>query len=257
VTVTVQHGPRECLPWPAQADFLSLSEDNINSLFGARRFTLSAFVSPGISPAKAALFLNPISQFEMLALFALQAAAADWYSTSGKNLKNGAGSTARLSGLNWFGFETTNEVFHGLWAHGLHDMVTEVAQRSFNCWRIPISAKVLQDWKAGQPLLKWGNNPMYNQDLEGKTNLDVFDAFLADVKKAGKMKIYLDCHSVLDGTYMNNLWYDGTHPPEYVIGALEWFAKRYKDEDTIVGIDVKNEPHGRCDKTDSVTSRTT
>jgi endoglucanase len=189
----------------------------------------------------------------MLALFALGVASADWYSTSGKNLKNGAGSTVRLSGLNWFGFETTNEVFHGLWAHGLHDMVTEVAQRSFNCWRIPISAKVLQDWKAGQPLAKWGNNPMYNQDLEGKTNLDVFDAFVADVKKAGKMKIYLDCHSVLDGTYMNNLWYDGTHPPEYVIGALEWFAKRYKDEDTIVGIDVKNEPHGRCDKTDAAT----
>jgi hypothetical protein len=42
-------------------------------------------------------------------------------------------------------------------------------------------AKVLQDWKAGQPLLKWGNNLMYNQDLEGKMNLDVLDAFLADV----------------------------------------------------------------------------
>jgi aryl-phospho-beta-D-glucosidase BglC (GH1 family) len=56
---------------------------------------------------------------------------------------------------------------------------------------------------------------------------------------------------------MNNFWYDGTHPPEYVIDGLECFAKRYKDEDTIVGINVKNEPHGCYDKTDSVTSRTT
>jgi hypothetical protein len=102
-------------------------------------------------------------------------------------------------------------------------MVDEVAARYFNCWRVPISGKVLRDWKNGSPNMNWGNNPMFNKDLEGKSNLEVFDQFVADIKQ-NNMKMYLDVHSVLDGTYMNNLWYDKSHPPEYIRGGLEWFA---------------------------------
>jgi endoglucanase len=187
----------------------------------------------------------------MLALFAARA-AADFYSTRGHSIVNGAGVTTRLSGLNWFGYETNNEIFHGLWANGLHTLVKAVADRGFNCFRVPISAKVLNDWRAGMPKTKWDNDPAYNADLQGKNNLEVFDAFVGDLKK-NNLKMYLDIHSVVDDSYMQNLWFDGAHPPEYLISGVEWFARRYRGDDTIVGIDVKNEPHGRCDKADSAT----
>jgi hypothetical protein len=187
----------------------------------------------------------------MFALFAARV-AADYYSTKGHSIVNGAGVTTRISGLNWFGYETNNEIFHGLWANGLHTLVKAVADRKFNCFRVPISAKVLNDWKSGMPKTKWDNDPAYNADLQGKNNLEVFEAFVADLKK-NNLRMYLDIHSVVDDSYMQNLWFDGTHPPEYLISGVEWFAKKYKGDDTIIGIDVKNEPHGRCDKTDAAT----
>jgi aryl-phospho-beta-D-glucosidase BglC (GH1 family) len=185
----------------------------------------------------------------MLSLF-LSAALCDWYSTSGSKIIDGTGKTVRLTGLNWFGFETTNEVFHGLWAVNLKTTMDEVAKRGFNCYRVPVSATVLAAWKAGAPNKAWGNNPMANPELEGKSNLDVFDSFLAECKKHNQ-KVYIDVHGVTDGSYMDPLWYTAAHPPEFIITGLEWFAERYKSDDTVVGIDIKNEPHGRCEQAEA------
>jgi hypothetical protein len=67
--------------------------------------------------------------------------------------------------------------------------------------------------------VKWNNHPNYNKDLDGKTNLEVFDTFVVDIKKAN-MKMDLDVHRVVDDSYMQNLWFDGTHPPEYLISDI-------------------------------------
>src|SRR5690349_20384023 len=36
--------------------------------------------------------------------------------TSGNKIIDSTGSTVRLTGINWFGMETDNKTFHGLWA---------------------------------------------------------------------------------------------------------------------------------------------
>src|SRR5437762_8143149 len=36
--------------------------------------------------------------------------------TSGSKIVDSTGATVRLTGLNWFGMETDNHTFHGLWA---------------------------------------------------------------------------------------------------------------------------------------------
>ena len=42
-----------------------------------------------------------------------------------------------------------------------------------------------------------------------------------------------------------NLWYTARITEEDFYTALEWLADRYKNNDTIIGIDLKNEPHGK------------
>jgi endoglucanase len=185
----------------------------------------------------------------MLALLFVASSSADWYSTSGHSIVNSAGKVVRLSGLNWFGYETNQQVFHGLWAGKLETIIDGVAERGFNAWRVPISAVVLNDWRAGKYNTDLGLNLNVNGDLEGLTNLDIFKKFLEIVKGKGH-RVFIDIHGVTDGSYMDNLWFTAAHPPEFIYTGLEWFADYFKDDDTVVGIDIKNEPHGRCDNPD-------
>ena len=41
------------------------------------------------------------------------------------------------------------------------------------------------------------------------------------------------------------LWYDDNFSEDDWLEALEWFTEYYKDDDTIIAIDLKNEPHGK------------
>jgi aryl-phospho-beta-D-glucosidase BglC (GH1 family) len=65
--------------------------------------------------------------------------------------------------------------------------------------------------------------------------------------KGHDIKVFIDIHGVTDGSYMDNLWFTDAYPPEFIYTGLEWFADYFKDDDTVIGIDIKNEPHGRCD----------
>ncbi len=44
-----------------------------------------------------------------------------------------------------------------------------------------------------------------------------------------------------------SLWYTDKFSAEDWCEALEWFADYYKDDDTILAIHLKNEPHGTAD----------
>jgi aryl-phospho-beta-D-glucosidase BglC (GH1 family) len=48
--------------------------------------------------------------------------------------------------------------------------------------------------------------------------------------------------------HMKNVWYEGDITEDVYIQALAWMAKRYKDDDTIIAYDLKNEPHGKPDE---------
>ena len=41
---------------------------------------------------------------------------AGYLHTSGNKIVDSTGATVRLTGINWFGMETDNQTFHGLWA---------------------------------------------------------------------------------------------------------------------------------------------
>nr|BAF57326.1 putative glycosyl hydrolase family5 [uncultured symbiotic protist of Hodotermopsis sjoestedti] len=174
--------------------------------------------------------------------------SANWLSTSGNKIVDGSGSQVKLQGLNWFGFETSVGCFHGLWAANLHDMVSEVAKRGFNVFRVPVSADLLHTWLDKKPEVPSSMNPQVNPDLDGLTNREIFDLFLVDCKKEG-LKVFIDVHGIAPDSYTDALW--GT--PEYLYKAVEFFADAYKDDDTVIGIDIKNEPHGECGSSSGAT----
>jgi aryl-phospho-beta-D-glucosidase BglC (GH1 family) len=57
----------------------------------------------------------------------------------------------------------------------------------------------------------------------------------------------MDIHSATTNAAGHNypLWYDDNYSTDDWLEALSWFAEYYKDDDTIIAIDLKNEPHGK------------
>jgi aryl-phospho-beta-D-glucosidase BglC (GH1 family) len=64
------------------------------------------------------------------------------------------------------------------------------------------------------------------------------------------IKIMMDVHCATTNAAGHNyaLWYDNKYSEKDWLDALAWFADYYKDDDTVIAIDLKNEPHGKKDE---------
>jgi aryl-phospho-beta-D-glucosidase BglC (GH1 family) len=168
----------------------------------------------------------------------------DWLHTRGNQIVDRNGNPVWLTGVNWFGYNATERVFHGLWSAHLETLVKSMAERGINIVRVPISAQLILEWKAGdfKPI---NVNTFANPELTGLNGLQVFDRYLALSKKYG-IKVMLDVHSAEadNSGHVYPVWYKGTITPELFYQSWEWITARYKNDDTIVAMDVKNEPHG-------------
>lgn len=174
----------------------------------------------------------------------------DWLSTEGNRIVDASGNPVWLTGANWFGFNTSDRVFHGLSTARLGDLLDAIASRGINVIRVPISTELLLEWKAGHAAAPTGVNTSVNADLAGKTSLQIFDAFLAGSKDRG-LKVILDVHSARADNmgHMAPMWYAGTITEQDFGDAWAWVAARYRHDDTVIGYDLKNEPHGQPSET--------
>ncbi len=59
--------------------------------------------------------------------------------TSGTQILNPSNQPFLISGVNWYGFETRDNVAHGLWTKDYKYILDEVKQYGFNTVRIPFS----------------------------------------------------------------------------------------------------------------------
>ena len=50
----------------------------------------------------------------------------------------------RMSGVNWYGFETTDEVVHGLWAQDYHYILNAIKSNGYNVIRMPMSNQMVE-----------------------------------------------------------------------------------------------------------------
>ena len=200
-------------------------------------------------------------------VFAADDTADDWLHAEGSRLFDKNGNEVWLTGANWFGFNCTECVPHYLWSGDIDDMVKDIAEHGVNVLRLPVSTELLYNWMVGDPdpiqSVNPNDDPNYpiNVDLinpDGSTmnSQQVFDVLLAKCKKYG-IKAFIDIHSPESNNSGHNygLWYgksftgrDGkkvTVTTDVWIETLAWCADHYKGDDTLIGFDLKNEPHSK------------
>jgi aryl-phospho-beta-D-glucosidase BglC (GH1 family) len=172
----------------------------------------------------------------------------DWLFTDGNKITDKDGKEVWLTGINWFGYNTGSNTFDGLWAADLNGSIKAIADRGFNLLRIPMSAELLLQWKSGNyPSANFNNATNYY--LVGRNSLEIFDYIVGQCRANG-IKIMIDIHSAKTDSmgHMSPMWYNGNITERDFISALEWCAERYKNDDTIIAYDLKNEPHGKANE---------
>ncbi len=173
-------------------------------------------------------------------------AGDDWLTTSGSHIVDMTGTEVWLTGCNWFGYNTGTNLFDGVWNCNLKETIESIADHGFNVLRVPMSAELLLQWKKGE-YPKANYNNAYNEELNSMNSLEIFDYVLSLCEKNG-MKVIIDIHSAKTDASGHNhpVWYNGDITEDDFVEALSWCAGRYKGNDTIIGYDLKNEPHGKA-----------
>ena len=195
----------------------------------------------------------------------------DWLHAVGSRLYDKDGNEVWLTGANWFGMNCTENSPHGLYAADINDFVENIANHGINIVRMPISTELLCSWMNGEPLeVKSMNcyaNPELSKNGDGKdpakNSMEIFDIIMQKMKKYG-IKVMVDVHSPAahNSGHNYNLWYydaSAADADNMAVGAysgeqitwdmwkdsITWLADKYKNDDTLIGYDLKNEPHGK------------
>jgi aryl-phospho-beta-D-glucosidase BglC (GH1 family) len=170
--------------------------------------------------------------------------SADFFHTSGNQILDVKGTPVRIAGVNWFGFETTTYVAHGLWARNYQDMMNQMVQLGFNTIRIPYSEDIFNSGHTPN-----GINFSLNPDLQGLSSLQILDKIVGYAGKIG-LRIILDEHSAMASNNANEqLWYipgNTTYTQQAWINDWVALAQRYAGNATVIGADLHNEPHGNA-----------
>ncbi len=172
----------------------------------------------------------------------------DWLYTDGSKILDKDGKEVWLTGINWFGYNTGTNTFDGLWACDLNTSLASIADRGFNLLRIPISTELIRSWSNGNyPTANF--NQATNSYLVGMNSLEIFDYVIGQCRANG-IKIMIDIHSAKTDSmgHMKNIWTEGDVTEKDYLDALSWISARYKNDDTIIAYDLKNEPHGKANE---------
>ena len=173
-----------------------------------------------------------------LASCLLVGSSAAWsYGIQAGKVVNDAGQPVQLRGVNWFGFETNTHVVHGLWARNWKDMITQMQAQGFNAVRLPLCPATLHG-SAPPSNIDYGRNA----DLQGLSAIQVMDKVVGELSARG-MYVLLDHHTP-DCQTISELWYTPSYSEQQWISDLSFVAQRYAGVPGVIGIDIKNEPHG-------------
>lgn len=167
------------------------------------------------------------------------AGASGFFSTSGNQIVDSNGNPVRLAGVNWFGMESSNFAPHGTWTRGYKEMMDQMVELGFNSIRFPFALAAF-DTGATTSGIDFAANP----DLVGLKPIEVMDKVVAYAAEIG-LRIILDCHRAPagPGPNSNGLWYTSAYPETRWISDWVMLAERYKNQPTVIGADLANEPH--------------
>ena len=186
-----------------------------------------------------------------LAFQSAEAQQQNWLSVSGNKLYDTRGQEVRLTGVNWFGFETSNLVFHGLWSRDMISSLEQIKSLGFNTIRLPWCNDMLQP---GAKVNSIQINPFKADPFTGRPTNTYLEGITEPIKvldivvewcQENDMKIVLDNHSrAADGFLNEDFWYTDEYSEEKWIEDWLFIVDRYKAYSAVVGADLNNEPHG-------------
>lgn len=143
-----------------------------------------------------------------------------------------------VRGLNWFGYETDCKIVHGLWVNSLDtyfDMLANDIQ--INALRIPFSYECIEQWNEFPKSDCVTANPWLS-------NITIKDTLHVLFQKAAQhnIVILLDFHTV-HGKINDVLLPEETNLSDF-LSMWRKVLQEFSSYPNLLGIDIKNEPHG-------------
>ncbi len=174
----------------------------------------------------------------------LHAQSFGYWHTSGSQVLDSNSQPVRIAGVNWYGFETTDEVAHGLWAQDYHTILNTIKSNGYNVIRMPFSNQMVESPIVPTNISYNGSSGAINTDLRGLNSLQIMDKIVAYAGQIG-LRIILDNHRSEAGNSAesNGLWYTTAYPETAWINDWKALATRYLNNATVIGMDLRNEPH--------------
>ncbi len=201
-----------------------------------RRGVVARLVTAATAAAVAATTLVALSGTSAVAADA-QGTGTGWLSTRGSQIVDSTGATVRLTGINWFGMETDNKTFHGLWAsEPWRAQLDHMAELGYNTLRVPYSGDALKPGATATSV-----NSSTNPDLLGLSPLEILDKVVEHAGDLG-MRVILDRHRPTSAG-QTPLWYTPAVSEQSMIADWVMLAEHYADNPTVIGADLFNEPH--------------
>ena len=157
--------------------------------------------------------------------------------TDGGNIVDADGRVVRITGINWFGLETSTFAPQGLWARGLNEMLDQMVQSGFNTIRLPYCNQLFESGSTPN-----GIDFQKNPDLQGLSGLQIMDQVIQRAGERG-LKVILDRHRPTAAA-QSELWYTDQVSEQRWIDDWVMLASRYRGNPTVIGADLHNEPHG-------------
>jgi endoglucanase len=159
--------------------------------------------------------------------------------TSGSRILDSTGATVRLTGINWFGMETDNQTFHGLWAGrpaSWTQQIDHMASLGYNTIRVPYTGSSIAAGATATSI-----NTDTNPELIGLSPLQILDKVVGYAGGKG-MRIILDRHRPTSAG-QTALWNGAGVTEASEIADWKALATRYANNPTVIGADLFNEPH--------------
>lgn len=159
-----------------------------------------------------------------------------YWHTDGGQIRDTNDKPVRMAGINWYGFETTSFVVHGLGQRNYKDMLHQMQALGYNTLRLPYSNQLFDAQSKPQ-----GIDYKLNPDLKGLSGLRLLDKIVNAASESG-LRIILDRHRP-SASGQSALWYTDAYSESRWISDWKMLAQHYKRNPMVIGADLHNEPH--------------
>lgn len=168
--------------------------------------------------------------------------ASGYWHTAGTQILDAQGQPVRIAAVNWYGAESATWVPGGLDFQPYTTIMNTIKLLGYNTIRLPFSNELVER----DPIVRRG--VAANPEFRGLHALQVMDAIVGYAQQIG-LKIILDDHRsrasrpMQINTPNEPFWYSAEYPESSWIADWMTLARRYLNDDAVIGMDLRNEPH--------------